>query len=1803
METETWQRSASSLLVLLFAALLCARAFADAPLAAVASDTRSLFALLQQPGVQSIRLSSDIVVRAEELPAQRPILLERNVTISGAQDVGAPLPDPSSTILNMTMLDFAFLPALICLAPGTILRFEGIEVWRGIQRAFFFSFISRSPAGQPQRQPQLVDEVMSPPLCWRTVGGAGGAAVHRPTAVAMAVPAASVPAGATCRSPFLKLSNISYLVQFLDTDLDNTGGYVTTYLDSLFACDWPVSDACIAEKGADRCQAEMAAAHERDYDSPPPRDGGPPLLALALGVGLGGGTLALCGLLAAAALLARRRRRCLRGVGDARSNKEAPAGAADGGAAAAGQESSQQGRPASSDGRASAGSNMGPGSAAAAEVGGATSTTGVAATCTALSPQTSRTSATDLFLGESGQVETVRRQLAAGGQVAAVQVLEPIGAGSFARVYRGLWQGRVVALKVMMLHSGIRQQQAQMEAAVSASMNHPSIVQTYSYSFRLVLDSTSIWSRQRESCMQANAPAHAVLEDSSLGCAGDAAPTRPLAADTDPPRSAQPHGYELQLVLEYCDLGSLRGALDLGAFHRRGAEAAGREGPGGDGGEERGAGGRSGDGGRDGRGEAAGHAPAFRYGLMLAVAYDVASALLHLHTHGIVHGDVKTCNVLLTSGSGGRASGAPAAAGAATSRGSIDTAAGCGQSFPLGNRLSDPTGHSSGIGGIGRAWSREEVQQRLTAGPVLAKLADFGLATYVDEREGTHGTLSHVAPELLLHGHISRHVDTYAFGILLHELFTGGRAYSGVPKALLPHQVAVQGLRPVLPPYTPPAFRLLVESCWDASPHARPSIQEVMVALQSMRAAHEAAAAASSGGAGSAAAAAGDWVAVPPAGFKVFAAADLLVSGDGSSAAVASDTRSLFALLQQPGVQSIRLSSDIVMRAEELPAQLPVLLERNVTISGAQDVGAPRPDPSSTILNMTMLDFAFLAALIRLAPGVVLRFEGIEVGAPGRVAAVSRLQVWRTTYRSFSYLTFLARSPGAEVQLVRSIQHRLACLPLAARLANLRSLPRPAGPPPREPQQADEVMSPPLCWRTAGGAGGAAAQRRTAVAMAVPATLVPPGATCRSPFLELSSISYLAQLLDTDLDNTGGYVVTYLDSLFACDWPVSDACIAEKGADRCQAEMTAAHERDYDPPPPGAGGPPLLALALGVGLGGGTLALCGLLAAAALLACCRRRCLRGVGDARSNKEAPAGAAGSGAATAGQDSSQQGRPAFYSPLPLLLAAPLLPRGPMRSNARASAGSNIGTGSAAAPEVGGAAATNGVAATRTALSPQTSTDLLLGESGQVEAVRRQLAAGGQVAAVQVLEPIGAGSFARVYRGLWQGRVVALKVMMLHSGLQQQQAQMEAAVSASINHPSIVQTYSYSFRLVLDSTSTWSQQRESCMQANAPAPAVLEDSSLGGANAAAATRPLAADTDPPRSAQPHGYELQLVLEYCDLGSLRGALDLGAFHRRGTAAAGRGGPEGNGGAEEGAGGRSGGGGRDGRGQAAGQPTAFRYGLMLAVAYDVASALLHLHTHGIVHGDVKACNVLLTSGSGGRASGAPTAGAPTPHGSIGAAPGYGQSLHVGNRLSDPTGQSSDVGGVGRVWSREEVQQRLTAGPVLAKLADFGLATYVDEREGTHGTLSHVAPELLLHGHISRHVDTYAFGILLHELFTGGRAYSGVPKALLPHEVAVQGLRPVLPPYTPPAFRLLVESCWDASPHARPSIQEVMAALQSMRAAHEAEAAASSGGDGSVAAAAADWVAVPPGFEVFGGARCNAAEFQHFTARSSLSTL
>eukprot|EP00775_Hariotina_reticulata_P003853 gene3853-4110_t len=151
--------------------------------------------------------------------------------------------------------------------------------------------------------------------------------------------------------------------------------------------------------------------------------------------------------------------------------------------------------------------------------------------------------------------------------------------------------------------------------------------------------------------------------------------------------------------------------------------------------------------------------------------------MLHLHKNQVLHSDLKVRNVLLKSDASGR---------------------GC-----------------------------------------IAKVADFGLAVRMDCMD-THvsafqGTMSHMAPEALLHGRISKAADVYSYGITLWELFTGGQAYQGIARALVGHQVAVLGLRPTLPPFTPADYRSLTEECWHQDADKRPSFDVVLTKLLAMR--------------------------------------------------------------------------------------------------------------------------------------------------------------------------------------------------------------------------------------------------------------------------------------------------------------------------------------------------------------------------------------------------------------------------------------------------------------------------------------------------------------------------------------------------------------------------------------------------------------------------------------------------------------------------------------------------------------------------------------------------------------------------------------------------------------------------------------------------------------------------------------------------------------------------------------------------------------------------------------------------------
>ncbi|GAX78419.1 hypothetical protein CEUSTIGMA_g5861.t1 [Chlamydomonas eustigma] len=221
--------------------------------------------------------------------------------------------------------------------------------------------------------------------------------------------------------------------------------------------------------------------------------------------------------------------------------------------------------------------------------------------------------------------------------------------------------------------------------------------------------------------------------------------------------------------------------------------------------------------------------------------------------------------------------------------------------------------------------------------------------------------------------------------------------------------------------------------------------------------------------------------------------------------------------------------------------------------------------------------------------------------------------------------------------------------------------------------------------------------------------------------------------------------------------------------------------------------------------------------------------------------------------------------------------------------------------------------------------------------------------------------------------------------------------------------------------------------------------------------AARAVNASTTVPSS--PHGLEIRLVLEYCDKGSLTDALKGKAFFLVGSGD-------------------------------------LNYAAVLDTALDIAKAMLHLHLADVLHGDLKAGNVMLkSSGNDGRG-------------------------------------------------------------LMAKVADFGMAVKFDKsRNQNHisnmyqGTLTHMAPELLFLGHMSKAADVYALGVTMWELYTSEKPFQGATYALLGHQIIHDHRRPLFPVNTPTDFAALAADCWAPFPKDRPSFEVILSRLQAIRGA------------------------------------------------------
>ncbi|CAH8300115.1 unnamed protein product [Eruca vesicaria subsp. sativa] len=121
----------------------------------------------------------------------------------------------------------------------------------------------------------------------------------------------------------------------------------------------------------------------------------------------------------------------------------------------------------------------------------------------------------------------------------------------------------------------------------------------------------------------------------------------------------------------------------------------------------------------------------------------------------------------------------------------------------------------------------------------ICKVGDFGLSkikrnTLVSG--GVRGTLPWMAPELLSgsSSKVSEKVDVFSFGIVLWEILTGEEPYANMHYGAIIGGIVNNSLRPTVPSYCDPEWRMLMEQCWAPDPFVRPSFPEIARRLRTM---------------------------------------------------------------------------------------------------------------------------------------------------------------------------------------------------------------------------------------------------------------------------------------------------------------------------------------------------------------------------------------------------------------------------------------------------------------------------------------------------------------------------------------------------------------------------------------------------------------------------------------------------------------------------------------------------------------------------------------------------------------------------------------------------------------------------------------------------------------------------------------------------------------------------------------------------------------------------------------------------------
>lgn len=171
--------------------------------------------------------------------------------------------------------------------------------------------------------------------------------------------------------------------------------------------------------------------------------------------------------------------------------------------------------------------------------------------------------------------------------------------------------------------------------------------------------------------------------------------------------------------------------------------------------------------------------------------------------------------------------------------------------------------------------------------------------------------------------------------------------------------------------------------------------------------------------------------------------------------------------------------------------------------------------------------------------------------------------------------------------------------------------------------------------------------------------------------------------------------------------------------------------------------------------------------------------------------------------------------------------------------------------------------------------------------------------------------------------------------------------------------------------------------------------------------------------------------------------------------------------------------------------------------------------------------------------------------------PTLGRSVDYGIQISDALQHAHEHGIVHRDLKSSNVVVNAAGRPVML---DFGLAKRFDESGASHhadstmtgadrlaGTLTHMAPEVLLGSIADARSDVWSLGVLLYELVTGELPFSGATQFETSRGILSEPLRPI-GGSTPLAVRLVIERCLVKNPAERyQRAAEVRDALKAIR--------------------------------------------------------